>query len=74
MEPDEVATFLRDRGFVVLSAERYAMYYPHHPGALFRLLSRPVMFPIVRICWRIANKLVGQFGNKMVVVAERERS
>ena len=72
LEPDEVAKFLRDRGFVVLSAKRYAMYYPHHPGTAFRLLSRPGIFPIVRVGWSIANKLVGRFGNKMVVVAERE--
>ena len=74
LEVRDVSAFLSARGFVVLRAQRYAMYYPHHPGATFRLLSRPGIFPIVRICWRIANKLVGRFGNKMVVVAERERS
>ena len=73
LEVRDVSAFLSARGFVVLRAERYAMYYPHHPGATFRLLSRPGIFPIVRVCWRIANKLVGRFGNKMVVVAERER-
>ncbi len=29
-------------------------------------------FPVVRFGWRFANALVGRFGNKMVVVAERE--
>src|SRR3970282_1309832 len=38
MEPLEVAAFLEARGYVVLRAERYAMYYPHHPGAVFSLL------------------------------------
>jgi glycosyltransferase involved in cell wall biosynthesis/SAM-dependent methyltransferase len=74
MEPAEVAVFLEARGFVVLRAERYAMYYPHHPGAGFTLLSRPVVFPIVRLGWRLASALLGRFGNKMVVVAERDRS
>jgi SAM-dependent methyltransferase len=71
MEPSEVAAFLDARGFAVLRAERYAMYYPHHPGAIFRLLSRPFVFPIVRVGWCLANVLLGRFGNKMVVVAER---
>jgi SAM-dependent methyltransferase len=73
MEPREVAAFLVARGFVVLRAERYAMYYPHQPGAVFRLLSRPVVFPIVRSGWRLANVLLGRFGNKFVVVAERDQ-
>jgi SAM-dependent methyltransferase len=71
MDPSEVAAYLEARGFVVLWAERYAMYYPHHPGAVFSLLSRPFVFPIVRASWRLVNALLGRFGNKMVVVAER---
>lgn len=71
MEPSEVAAFLEARGFAVLLAQRYVMYYPHRPGAVFGLLSRPFVFPITRAAWRVANALVGRFGNKMVVVAER---
>jgi SAM-dependent methyltransferase len=71
MEPAEVAAFLQARGFVVLDAGRYAMYYPHKPGRAFTLLSRPLVFPVVRAAWRLANALFGRFGNKMVVVAER---
>lgn len=71
VEPSEVATYLQARGFNVLRAERYAMYYPHRPGALFRFLSRPFIFPTVRLGWRVANELLGRFGNKVVVVAER---
>jgi hypothetical protein len=74
MEPSEVAAFLEARGYVVLRAERYAMYYPHHPGTGFSLLSRPFVFPIVRLGWLLANALLGRFGNKMVVVAERDQS
>lgn len=71
MDPAEVATYLKARGFVVLRAERYAMYYRHRPGVVFSLLSGPVIYPAVRVCWRLANALVGRFGNKMVVVAKR---
>jgi len=71
LEPAEVAAFLEARGYVVLHAGRYAMYYPHHPGFVFDLLSRPLVFPVVCLGWRLANALLGRFGNKMVVVAER---
>jgi len=71
LDPSEVAAFLRGHGYTVLRAERYAMYYPHHPGPVFGVLSRPVVYPFVRLAWRFTNALVGRFGNKMVVVAER---
>ena len=71
LDPSDVGAFLEARGFSVVRAERYAMYYPHHPGPVFMLLSRPFVFPVVRLAWRVANAVVGRFGNKMVVVAER---
>jgi glycosyltransferase involved in cell wall biosynthesis/SAM-dependent methyltransferase len=71
MDPSTVAAFLEARGYVTRRAERYLMYYPHHPGAVFSLLSRPFIFPLVRVGWQVANALLGRFGNKMVVVAER---
>ena len=74
MELSRVAAFLEARGYVVLRAERYAMYYPHHPGAGFSLLSLPLVFPVVRLGWRLTNSLLGRFGNKMVVVAQRTES
>lgn len=71
MDPVRTSEFLEAHGYTVLRSERYAMYYPHHPGPVFRLLSRPIIFPAVRLGWRAANALVGRWGNKMVVVAER---
>jgi SAM-dependent methyltransferase len=71
MDPLRTSEFLESHGYTVLRAERYAMYYPHHPGPVFRLLSWPIIFPAVRLGWRAANALVGRWGNKMVVVAER---
>jgi SAM-dependent methyltransferase len=74
MEPAEVSAFLEARGFTVLRAERYAMYYPHRPGPICDLLSRPFVYQIVRVGWRVFNALLGQLGNKMVVVAERDHA
>jgi SAM-dependent methyltransferase len=73
MRPEEVAAYLSARGYHVLRAERYAMYYPHHPGRVFDVLSRPYVFPVIRAGWRVANAVIGRFGNKMVVVAERSQ-
>jgi glycosyltransferase involved in cell wall biosynthesis/SAM-dependent methyltransferase len=74
MQPSEVRDYLQARGYSVIRAERYAMYYPHRPGVVFALLSRPVIFPVVRVGWQAANALFGRFGNKMVVVAQRDHA
>jgi ubiquinone/menaquinone biosynthesis C-methylase UbiE len=73
LAPNEVAAVLERSGFEILRAERYAMYYPHRPGRMFRALSLPVVFPLVRIGWVVANAVLGRVGNKMVVVGERRR-
>ena len=72
LDPAEVAAFLVAQGFVTLRAERYAMYYPHRPGTVFRFLSRSYLYPVVRLGWRAVNATIGRFGNKMVVVCERD--
>ena len=72
MAPAEIVGVLRAAGFRPLAAERFAMYYRHEPGSVFRALSRPGVFLLVRAGWRVGNALIGKAGNKMVVVAERE--
>jgi ubiquinone/menaquinone biosynthesis C-methylase UbiE len=67
----EVVELLRTAGFRSLAAQRYAMYYRHEPGSVFRILSRARIFPLVRVGWRAGNAVVGRAGNKLVVVAER---
>ena len=68
----EVVDALQVTGFRPLLAERYAMYYRHNPGLVFRVLSRRWIFPIVRAFWRGGNALVGRAGNKLVVVGARD--
>jgi ubiquinone/menaquinone biosynthesis C-methylase UbiE/uncharacterized protein YbaR (Trm112 family) len=72
LTPFQIVEMLGSRGFRPLAYHRYAMYYRHEPGSVFRMLSRRLIFPIVRIGWRAGNAAIGRFGNKMVVVAERE--
>lgn len=69
--PMDVAAQLEAQGFKVLRAQRYLMYYPHRPGRVFRLLSRPLIYPVACAVWRIANFALRRGGNKLVVVAER---
>jgi SAM-dependent methyltransferase len=68
---DEVRSTLAARGFDVVTAERYAMYYRHEPGRAARLLSAPGIFAIARAGLRVVNLLVGARGNKLVVVGVR---
>lgn len=67
----EVAGVLRADGFDVVRAQRYAMYYSHTPGRLFALASKPGLFRASIVSWRIANALIGGFGNKCVIVGIR---
>jgi ubiquinone/menaquinone biosynthesis C-methylase UbiE/uncharacterized protein YbaR (Trm112 family) len=58
-------------GLRVLRADRYAMYYHHVPGRLTALLSQRPVLPLVVTGWRLANRIVGRFGNKLTIVAVR---
>lgn len=72
LTPAEVGEVLRTAGFRPLLIDRYAMYYRHEPGPVFRVLSGRGIYPVARAAWRVANAVIGRFGNKLVVVAERE--
>jgi SAM-dependent methyltransferase len=71
LDPGEVASFLRERGYDVVRAERYGMLYRHHPGEPSRLLSRPRLFPVTVGALRAANAIAGPLGNKLTVQALR---
>lgn len=72
LRPADVSRVLTASGFRVIRAERYAMYYPHSPGRIIRLLSTTGIAPLVLRGWQLANALVGaRLGNKLVVQAER---
>jgi len=71
LSASELGDMLRSRGFAAVHTSRYAMYYPHKPGAIFAALSRPAIFPLVKWLWRAGNLCLGRFGNKLTVVATR---
>lgn len=71
LDPAATAAALRTRGFEILRADRYAMYYRHEPGRGVRLLSRPLLFPAAIAAFRLANAIAGALGNKLAVVGVR---
>ena len=68
---DELAAGLRQSGFRVLEAERYAMYFRHRPGRVIAALSSPVLFPLMTLGFRVVNGVAGPLGNKLTVQAVR---
>jgi uncharacterized protein YbaR (Trm112 family) len=71
LRPSVLSAELERLGFRTLACARYLMYYRHEPGRVFRLLSRRGLLPLARFTWRVGNAILGRFGNKMTVVAER---
>jgi ubiquinone/menaquinone biosynthesis C-methylase UbiE len=67
----EIADTLAVRGFRPVVAERYAMYYRHEAGTAMRLFSTPALLPVAIHSVRLANRIVGRFGNKLAVQAVR---
>jgi SAM-dependent methyltransferase len=71
LSPADLKATLARRGFAVVAAERYAMFYRHVPGRVFELLSRRPLAAFAKFYWRVANAVAGRFGNKLAVTAVR---
>jgi SAM-dependent methyltransferase len=69
---EEARATLAARGFRVVIAERYGMYYRHEPGRAVRLLSHQPLRGIAQASLRVANALAGRVGNKLTLQAVRE--
>ena len=67
----EIESELSARGFRALRPHRYAMYYRHWPGRAVRALSAPLLLPVAKTAFRVVNRTVGRFGNKLTVQAVR---
>jgi SAM-dependent methyltransferase len=68
---DEIRETLVEAGFVVLAADRYAMFYRHEPGPISSALSREPFFSAARAGFLAFNRLLGGIGNKLTVQAIR---
>jgi SAM-dependent methyltransferase/uncharacterized protein YbaR (Trm112 family) len=71
LQPPAVSGALQSAGFRVVRADRYAMYYRHAPGRAISFLSRRPLLPLAVLGWRLANRIIGRFGNKLTIVAIR---
>ena len=71
MRPEDVSAALESRGFVVRSAERYAMLYRHEAGPAAKALSAPGVRRLSPGAWRALNASIGRAGNKLAVQAVR---
>jgi SAM-dependent methyltransferase len=71
LELESARKVLVDRGFSILHARRYFMYYKHEPGILSRLLSLPGVLQLFIVAHYTMNFFVGRFGNKLVITALR---
>jgi hypothetical protein len=47
------------------------MYYRHAPGRAMSFLSWRPLLPLAVLGWRLANRIIGRFGNKLTIVAIR---
>jgi hypothetical protein len=73
LELKAVRRFLEAESFQVLSAQRYGMYYRHVPGLAAKLASLPIIFPCLKAAFKLANIMLGGWGNKLTVAARRAR-
>jgi len=70
---EELKSWLKASGLHPTFASRYAMYYGHEPGWPTKFLSMPGLYTLARPGWRLANALVGRWGNKVTVQGVRPR-
>lgn len=67
----EIVGELAKQEFQAIRPHRYGMFYRHWPGYPMRLLSRPVVLPLVLAMLAVANQILGRYGNKLAVQAIR---
>jgi ubiquinone/menaquinone biosynthesis C-methylase UbiE/uncharacterized protein YbaR (Trm112 family) len=72
LELPPITAALEAAGFQILRADRYAMYYRHVPGRFASLLSRRPFLTVAVLGWRLVNRILGRFGNKLTIVAIRK--
>jgi SAM-dependent methyltransferase len=72
LRPEDVVSCLERAGLRVTRAQRYAIFYRHHPGRAARVLSLPGVAAFSRLAISAAIVSSGRFGNKLTVQAARD--
>lgn len=54
--------------------KRYGMWYPHQPPKWFGWFDNAILFTIFKIIFFTGNFLLGRWGNKLAVVAWKDKS
>jgi SAM-dependent methyltransferase len=68
---DKLRAELRERGFEVVHAERYGMFYRHAPKRPMHFFSRPGLLRLSQAAFLLGNRVAGGLGNKLSVQAVR---
>ena len=73
LHPRKLRDLFSEIGLSHARFKRYAMWYTHHPSWWFRLFENRIMLGIFKFFFYTGNALFGQFGNKLVAVARKEK-
>lgn len=71
MSVGELRETLQARGFSIVHAERYGMFYRHEPKGAMRAFSRRRLLALAQASVLTGNALAGGIGNKLSVQAVR---
>ena len=72
LRPKDVVSCLERAGLRVTKAQRYAIFYRHHPGWAARVLSLPGLAAFIQLALLATILSSGRFGNKLTVQAARD--
>jgi SAM-dependent methyltransferase len=72
LRPEDIVSCLEGAGLRVTKAQRYAIFYRHHPGPAARVLSLPGLAAFAQLALSAAILSSGRFGNKLTVQATRD--
>jgi SAM-dependent methyltransferase len=69
LRPEDLVSCLEAAGLRITKAQRYAIFYRHHPGRAARVLSLPGLAVFTQLALSGAILSSGRFGNKLTVQA-----
>lgn len=67
----ELKSLIERLGFKRILLRRYLMFYSHNPAKKFSIFDFRFMMSIFKIFFYSINALIGQWGNKLTLIAQR---